>query len=453
MNDPNNPFGGSDDDDRTIIRPNPGRRSGSQRPTTFTQQNVSTGPAIDVGELVGLNPLEKAAALLLNLLGQIRNTSSHPDPNALHRQLADEIRQFESRAQRSGVAPETVFTARYILCTTVDEFVLSTPWGASSIWRNQSLLRLFHQETGGGEKFFLLLNKLEQDPARNIDLLELLYVCLSLGFQGRYRVEQDGSSKLETTRESLYRTIRNQRGEPEVGLSPHWEGVSKAVDHKMSRLPLWAVAAIVLAVLGFVFVAFSYNLSREADPLYAALSATGTEENLLPDRSLSPPPMRRIADPAPERFSLKSFLEPEIARGEVSVDEQPDRTVVLIHGDGLFDSGVDVIKPAYLPILDRIGEGLEQTSGRIEVRGHSDNVPIATRRFPSNRALSQARADEVVRMLQQAVSEENRFTSLGMADTQPVAPNDSAEGRARNRRVEIRITPISQDEVNAARGN
>jgi len=439
MSDPNNPFGGSDDDDRTIIRPNPGRRSGSQRQTTSTQQSTSVGPAIDVGELTGLNPLERAATLLLNLLGQIRNTPSHPDPNGLHQQLADEIRQFEARAQRSGAAPETVFTARYVLCTTVDEFVLSTPWGANSIWRNQSLLRLFHQETGGGEKFFLLLDKLVLDPARNIDLLELMYVCLSLGFQGRFRVEQDGSSRLEVTRESLYRTIRNQRGEPETSLSPHWEGVSKALDHKMSRLPLWAIAAIVLAVLGFVFVAFSYNLSRESDPLYATLSATGTENNLLPSRSLSPPPVRRIADPAPDRFSLQTFLQPEITRGEVSVEERPDRTVVLIHGDGLFDSGVDVIKPAYLPILDRIGEGLEQTSGRIEVRGHSDNVPISTSRFASNRALSQSRADEVVRVLQQVVTETNRFTSLGMADTQPVASNDTAEGRARNRRVEITV--------------
>jgi len=437
MHDPNDPFGGPDDNDRTIIRPNPGRRAATQ--PRRTDPVSSPGPLIDTTDFSGLNPLEKSASLLLNLLGQIRNTASHPDPTALHQQLAGEMRQFESRAQKSGIAPETIFTARYILCTTVDEFVLSTPWGAVSIFRNQSLLRLFHQETSGGEKFFLLLDKLINNPAKNIDLLELMYVCLALGFQGRYRVETDGTSKVEAIRENLYRTIRNFRGDNETALSPHWQGVDKSLVSKTVRMPMWAIISIVLAVLAFIFVAFSFSLNRSTEPLYVALSTTGMEENLLPRRSLSPAPVRRIADPAPERFSLRKFLEPEISRGQVTVDELPEKTIVLIHGDGLFDSAVDVIKPAFLPILDRIGDGLRQTKGRIQVTGHSDNVPISTRRFPSNRSLSQARADEVVRVLSARMSEGNRLSALGMADTKPIASNNTPLGRAQNRRVEIAV--------------
>ncbi len=439
MHDPNDPFGGPDDSDRTIIRPNPGRRAASQSPPPRTEAVNSPGPLIDTTELSGLNPLEKSASLLLNLLGQIRNTSSHPNPTALHQQLAGEIRQFETRAQKSGIAPETIFTARYILCTTVDEFVLSTPWGAASIFHNQSLLRLFHQETSGGEKFFLLLDKLIHDPAKNIDLLELMYVCLSLGFQGRYRVETDGASKLEAIRENLYRTIRNYRGDSEMALSPHWQGVDKSLVSKTVRMPMWAIVSIVLAVLAFIFIAFSFSLNRSTEPLYVALSTTGMEDNLLPTRSLAPPPVRRIKDPTPERFSLKEFLGPEISRGQVTVDEQPDKTIVLIQGDGLFDSAVDVIKPAFLPILRRIAEGLRQTKGRIQVTGHSDNVPISTRRFPSNRSLSQARADEVVRVLKDQVRDGSRLSALGMADTKPIASNSTAQGRAQNRRVEITV--------------
>ncbi len=437
MHDPNDPFDGPDDDDRTIIRPNPGRRAATQ--SRRTEPASSPGPLIDTTDLAGLNPLEKSASLLLNLLGQIRNTASHPNPTALHQQLAGEIRQFESRAQKSGIAPETIFTARYILCTTVDEFVLSTPWGAVSVFRNQSLLRLFHHETSGGEKFFLLLDKLIHDPARNIDLLELMYVCLALGFQGRYRVETDGINTLEAIRENLYRTIRNYRGDSEMALSPHWKGVDKSLISKTVRLPLWAIISIVLAVLAFIFIAFSFSLNRSSEPLYVALSTTGTEENLLPRRSLSPAPVRRIKDPSPERFSLRIFLGPEISQGRVTVDEQPDKTVVLIHGDGLFDSAVDVIKSAFLPILGRIAEGLRQTKGRIQVTGHSDNVPISTRRFPSNRSLSQARADEVVRVLAGLMNDGNRLSAMGMADTRPIAPNNTAQGRAQNRRVEISV--------------
>ncbi len=443
MHDPNDPFGGGgSDEDRTIIRPNPGRRAAVQPDQAQAVQapaSFDAGPVFDIGEQSGLNPLEECATLLLNLLGQIRNTSSHPNPTALHQQLGNEIKQFESNAGKKGIPPETIFTARYVLCTIVDEFVLSTPWGAASVWRNQSLLRVFHQETSGGEKFFLLLQKLEQDPAKNIDLLELMYICLALGFQGRYRVMTDGTNQLESIRENLYRTIRNQRGDGEMALSPNWEGVDKSLVNKGAGFPLWAMVAIVLAVLGFIFVAMTFNLNRHGEPLYVALSTTGMEENLVPGRSLSPAPLRRIADPTPDRFSLKIFLAPEIARGEVTVDERADKTVVLIHGDGLFNSGVDVVKSGFQPILNRIAEGLEQTKGRIQIAGHSDNVPISTSRFPSNRSVSQARADEVVRILGTSMSDSNRMTAIGLADTRPIAPNDTAQGRAQNRRVEIDV--------------
>jgi len=372
-------------------------------------------------------------------LGQIRNTSSHPNPNALHQQLSGEIKNFEHTAQRKGIPPETIFTARYVLCTIIDEFVLSTPWGSASVWNRQSLLRVFHQETSGGEKFFLLLNKLIHDPGKNIDLLELMYVCLALGFQGQYRVASDGVNSLESIRENLYRTIRNFRGDYEMALSPHWEGVDKSLVNKSAGIPMWAMAAIAFAVLTAAYIAFTFKLNREAEPLYVSLSTMGMEENLVPGRALSPQPVRRIEDPTPDRFSLKIFLAPEIGQGKVTVDEQIEKIIVLIHGDGLFASASDTVKPAYVSLLDRIAEGLEKSSGRVQVTGHSDNVPIATARFPSNRVLSQARADSVVKVLGQQMTDSNRLSAMGLADTQPIASNDTPQGKAQNRRVEITL--------------
>ena len=76
------------------------------------------------------------------------------------------------------MSPETVLAARYVLCTFLDEIVLGTPWGSESVWSTQSLLSSFHNETWGGEKFFLILDSMLQDPAGNINLIELMYVCL-----------------------------------------------------------------------------------------------------------------------------------------------------------------------------------------------------------------------------------------------------------------------------------
>ena len=435
MHDKDDPFFDMDSE-HTIIKPNPGGRAQSQarRP----QRPAEPGQKVDISNRPGLNPLEKAASVLLNLLSQIRNTSSHPNPTGLHKQLAKEIQDFENNAQRAGIAPETIFIARYALCSTVDEFVMSTPWGSRSVWSTQSLLSVFHKETRGGERFFQMLDKLKQDPARNIDLLELLYLCLALGFQGRYRVTPNGINELEEIRESLYHTIRQQTQEAEPALSLHWEGLSKSAVDKTALIPAWLATSIVILLLVGVFSLWRFSLGNHIDPVHARVMNIGREESLIPTRLLAPPADVYIADPGPARFALREFLSPEIRSGQVTVEELPDRIVVSIAGDHLFDSGSEIISADYHHIIQRIGEGLEQTTGRIKVVGHTDNIPMGrNKRFSSNFSLSQSRAESVVLLLNGNVSNQARTIAEGLGDTRPIAPNSTTGGRAQNRRVEI----------------
>jgi type VI secretion system protein ImpK len=437
MHDKDDPFFDMDDE-RTIIKPNPRGRAPGPAQAARPQRSVDPGRKVDVSSRPGLNPIEKAASTLLSLLSQIRNTSSHPNPTGLHKQLATEIQNFEKAAQKAGINEKTIFIARYALCTTIDEFVMSTPWGAGSVWGAQSLLSLFHKETRGGERFFQLLNKLSEDPSKNIDMLELLYLCLSLGFQGRYRVKPNGLNELEEIRENLYQTIRNQRRETEPELSPHWEGLKKSAMEKPPLVPMWLAAVIVLLVMVGLFSIWRFSLSSNIDPVHARVVNIGREESLLPTRLLAPPAPVYIPDPGPARFGLKEFLAPEISTGQVTVDEQPDRITVSIAGDNLFDSGSEVISSKYHHIVNRIGEGLNQTNGRIKVVGHTDNVPMGrNNRYSSNFSLSQARAESVVKLLSVTVSNPSRLTAEGVGDTRPIASNATAEGRAQNRRVEI----------------
>jgi len=439
MHDKDDPFFDMDDE-HTIIKPNPRGRAASQASPPRQQRAVDPGRKVDLSSRPGLNPIEKSASVLLSLLSQIRNTTSHPNPTALHKQLATEIQTFEKTAQRAGISEKTIFIARYALCTTIDEFVMTTPWGASSIWGNQSLLSMFHKETRGGERFFQLVTKLSEDPAKNIDLLELLYICLALGFQGRYRVLPNGLNELEEIRESLYYTIRNQRQEAEPDLSPHWEGMNKSAIDKPALVPAWLAASIVLLLLVGLFSLWRFNLGSYIDPVHARVMNIGREDSLLPTRLLAAPAAVYIADPGPERFGLRAFLEPEISAGEVTVEELPDRIVVSISGDNLFDSGSEVISSDYHDLIHRIGEGLEQTKGRIKVIGHTDNIPMGrNKRFSSNFSLSQSRAESVVRLLMVDVSNPSRLTAEGLGDTQPVASNSTPAGRAQNRRVEITL--------------
>ena len=89
--------------------------------------------------------------------------------------------------------------------------------------------------------------------------------------------------------------------------------------------------------------------------------------------------------------------------------------------------------------LLRIAEAIAKVKGQVRITGHSDNQPIATLRFPSNWALSRARAEEVLQMLAARTGQAQRFSAEGLSDTEPLASNATAEGRAKNRRVEITV--------------
>ena len=156
----------------------------------------------------GANPLLEAANPLLVMVSDIRRSTHHADPAGLRAKLVAEIRQFELRAQAVPVANETILAARYCLCTTLDEAAALTPWGQAGVWSSHTLLVTFHNESWGGEKFFQLLDKLMQSPAAHLHLLELMYFCLALGFQGRYRVHEQGASQLETVLQRLYLSLR-----------------------------------------------------------------------------------------------------------------------------------------------------------------------------------------------------------------------------------------------------
>src|SRR5262245_20421063 len=189
------------DPDATIMVPTPGRRRTGAAAASAATPAGALGDApkrseaaltADLGALSGLNPLVALANPLLALVPQIRSSVSHPDPAGFRQTLLEQLSAFEQAAQKRGIKPETMVVARYALCTLLDEAVSSTPWGGSSQWMKQSLLVTFYRETGGGEKFFLLLNKMGEQPGANIDLLEFFYACLALGFEGRFRVIEGG---------------------------------------------------------------------------------------------------------------------------------------------------------------------------------------------------------------------------------------------------------------------
>lgn len=443
------PFATGDDGDRTIIRPVPGGRrpapdmdSDFAPPPSYPPVAPPPADAAPVSHGVGLNPLEAAAEPLLSLIMRLKNTAAHPDPERLRQRMIDEIKTFTTNARSAGIPEKTVFRARYVLCTTLDEVVLNTPWGRASQWSENSLLVTFHNETWGGEKFFELQDAVIQDPRKNLDLLELMYLCLAFGFQGRYRMLDNGRSRLDEQRERTYNAIRTAHGEFERDLSPHWRGSVEEQNPLVRYVPLWVVAAVATALLLLAYALFSWLLNSASNPVFAAMTGIRDETVAMVRRggeTAAPIAIKPQVLAARNQFldGLRKFLAPQIQQGLVDVIDSNGKTTIRIRGDGLFDSGSANIKSASLPLLTQIGQQLNTVQGKVLVTGHSDNVPINTLQFPSNWHLSKARADSVVKLLAAVNNNPSRFTGDGRADTEPVTPNNTPQGRAQNRRVDI----------------
>lgn len=137
---------------------------------------------------------------------------------------------------------------------------------------------------------------------------------------------------------------------------------------------------------------------------------------------------------------LAKSLQEQIAKGEVEVETRGREIVVRIKEKGSFASGSAELSNSYLPILEEVRDVLATKQGEILIQGHTDNVPINTPRFRSNWELSTSRAVSVAHALFSGnVLDPHRVRVSGFADTQPIDTNETAEGRARNRRVEIVI--------------
>ncbi len=429
----NNPF--SDfEQNRTLIKPSAGRTT---RPSAASAPVPNAAPPLPENLTVpeapgstGQSALLQLASPLLMAASRLRYMSSHANPAALRDALVESVRKFEASARARALTNEQVVAGRYLLCTYIDECASSTPWGGSGAWASQSLLVAFHNESSGGEKIFQLLAKLNENPAANRDLLELIYVILALGLEGRYRVMNEGRQQLDAVREKLEQTLRAQRGPAAADLSAHWAGVPAVGRRLRDDLPVWLVATVSALILAVIFVALRIVMASHTDGIFTSLQALDVKAATMPPAALAP------SKPAAPRLS--GFLKPEIDAGLVVVSDLADRSTITIQGDGLFASGSADVDSKVLPLLNRIAQELARIPGQVRVTGHTDNQPIRSIRYPSNWQLSTDRALSVREILASLVPPQ-RIRSEGLADSQPVGDNSTQAGRSKNRRVEITL--------------
>lgn len=474
--------------ERTIIRPNPGGRRPSSTPSAQPPQYPPPGSTLkppaggpgagnpddwvrtqptpapadapqqalilkrDVPVAANENVLLEAAGPILLLLGRLRVSLMRANFANLMGQVADAIEEFEQKVRGASVPESQARLAKYALCATADDIVQNIPSEERHYWAQYSMLSKFFGERTGGVRFFEDLERAKIDPSTNYALLELMHACLSLGFQGVHRTSSGGAAQLQMIQRNLYELLRRTHPRTDADLSPHWRGQDIPPPARRYRVPFWAPTAVLASLVFILFAVFTYLLSSDTSVAAAELRALFPEALLdldrkpLPRTEPPPPPppvQQAVAPPKPPQPTqlerIRAVLAEEIAAKKADAIENGSSIVIRVGTLDTFPSGSATVLESFKPIGLKIAAALAKEPGDIRITGHTDNVPIFTVRFPSNYELSVERAKAVAAVIKPGVPDHDRFKTEGKADTQPVAPNATEEGRARNRRVEISI--------------
>jgi type VI secretion system protein ImpK len=370
---------------------------------------------------------------LLHLLAHLRNTATAPDPGDIRERTWRELRAFERRARELGVNPVQVRLAHYALCAALDDVVLNMPWGTQGRWHDEPLAKSLHQDDNAGAGFFEQLRMLRESLPESLPVIELMFVCLSLGMMGPYRALADGRAQVERARHHVFELIEKTAPPAPATLAPDATGVDAHFEPARGGVPLWVGASAAVTLIAGLYVWWLTGLNSASDAVYqAALAAPPSAMPALvrPPATPPPPPPPAPAIPGPAerlRAALADLPDIEVIGGA--------SVIVRVPAHLLFPQPNATIGPGPLP--ERLAQALKTESGSIRVLGYTDSQPERSVAFPSNFALSTARAKAVRTVLARTVPEPNRIVAEGRADADPVAPNSSADGREKNRRIDI----------------
>lgn len=462
MTNKDDPFGLSNDAGRTRIRPMrapqaapPGHapeadRAAPRPPAPYGREVAGfTQPARPRSARAHPNPLVAAFATLLELAPELERASPPAQAETLRARLQDTLLVARDTAVGMGVPLTRANQAAWLVAALIDDIALNTPWGGNSDWPRQPLVVSLSGDVDAGTRFFDQLDELARFANRDPEMLELAYICLCLGFRGKYRGQGGaGEGQLLALRTQIARLLRKPDAEA-ADLSPHWQGVLAPDEKQRFAVPLWTVGLAALALLTGIYMALALQLSARADQLYTladSLPPAARAEIFRPPRqNIEPLPEIVVAPVVFELLPEFAAKAPPETATALKGREDVSLVVLVVQGSDpeLFRSAKAEVNEIYAPLIDSIAavilENADLTGG-ITVSGYTDNVPVQrSNPFASNQGLSEARARTIAERLAAAGVPPERLKYQGRADSDPVADNATKAGRAQNRRIEITI--------------
>ena len=331
------------------------------------------------------------------------------------------LKEFSSYLHRLGVNPAEINNSSYLLCTFIDEIFAEKIQSTAVHSVSLSLLVEFHGDSWGGEDCFKHLENYLAESSKHQEILKFYYWILLFGLKGKFNLINRGSILLEDLKNELFKSIRFKdinnlsitNAYPVY--KPYWLTTVRAkLLGLFTILTIYAVCALTLYGKGLTLrqeiAAWEPVDYRNIDGILDTL----------------PPPLPQL-----------------LAEGWLDAKKHPLGWLLIFRSDGAFETGKYEITPQFVVNIERLGKAFSPWPGDLDVIGHTDNQPLKGGVIGSNQRLSEMRAQTVKDLLQKSAmsSDPARFTrmlnSSGAGDTEPVATNDTKEGRTKNRRVDI----------------
>ena len=207
---------------------------------------------------------------LLAFALQLKRSSDPGDAEAMRQKIDEQFRALETKARQADVAQEDVQLAKYAIAAFIDEMILTSSWGLKDSWADRPLQLAYFNDFSAGEEFYTKIDMLR--GAKKNAVLEVYYLCLALGFRGKY-VDLQGMEKKKVLMDTILREVRGAApasGPAAGALSPSWQPPD-ALPGIVKNFPAWFVAAACGLVIILLFILLSTLLGSSAEHVIDSL--------------------------------------------------------------------------------------------------------------------------------------------------------------------------------------
>lgn len=240
------------------------------------QSTASRLPTIDSDSSTSSSADQRLAELFapcFTLILKLRASNQFGDPEVLRHRIVDLLDRTEREALSAGGAPETIQKAKFAIVAFLDETILSSDWPQKEEWINTPLQLELYDQYDAGEVFFDHLHSFLDSPNAHAEELEVYYLCMALGFKGKYRLHEQ--EKLRELIERTSQTLSDLRDGTVEELAPHGTPRDQVATEVKSKVPTWVIGAAAVLVGVLLYAGMYLYVSASAREVAGTIQQMG----------------------------------------------------------------------------------------------------------------------------------------------------------------------------------